>query len=160
MLTPEQSQAMKAAIEASTDPQIVAYLAVRNDSELTNYINATEATPTFVVWKGNVSSDDFRAAVVNGGGVTQLDALTASKRDSLFWYIGATAKPNANVSAALDDFCGSQNTLKASLQAAIRRNATVFERIYATGTGSTVSPGTLVVEGPVSLQEVSTALNS
>lgn len=159
-LDTQQKSTLKASLLASADPTIISYLTARNDDELTKYINATDASPTFVVWKNNVTAVDFRNAIVSGRGITQLDGLSASKRDSLFWYIGSNVKPSSLASTAIDDLCGTQNTLKSALQASLRRNATIFEKIFCSGTGTTNSPGTMEIEGPVSLNDVSSALNS
>jgi hypothetical protein len=64
---------------------------------------------------------------------------------------------NPAVRAALDDFCGSQNTLKAALQAAEKRNATRAEKLFSTGTGSTASPATMSFEGQLTYQQVEAA---
>jgi hypothetical protein len=40
-----------------------------------------------------------------------------------------------------------------------RRKATVVEELFASGTGSTASPGTMATEGPITGQEVEIARN-
>jgi hypothetical protein len=52
---------------------------------------------------------------------------------------------------------GQGQATRDALDLMLRRLATRFERIYATGTGSTAAPGTLVLEGPLSYQDVEQA---
>ena len=51
--------------------------------------------------------------------------------------------------AAINDMCGGQNTLKAALLAGAKRNATVLEKVFSTGTGSSVSPATPAIVGAI-----------
>ena len=46
----------------------------------------------------------------------------------------------------------------ATVKAAIVRNVTILEKIFATGTGTAATPGDLVVEGPISYPEIVTAM--
>lgn len=118
-----------------------------------------DASPAWVVWRTNVSSDELYNAIFETNGGLQLDALTASKRDSLFKLIDREL--NASIPAAranVDDYCGSQNNLKAALQAVQKRNATRAERLFSTGTGSTASPATMSFEGALTYQDVEAAL--
>ena len=107
----------------------------------------------------SVTAVEWRAAIIGGGGAGQLDALTASKRDSLLWTVSDVLNPSvAAIRAALDDFCGSQNTLKAAIQTVQKRTATRGEKLLSTGTGSTVSPATMGYEGTLTYQDVEAAL--
>jgi hypothetical protein len=64
----------------------------------------------------------------------------------------------ANVRTGLDDFCGSQNTLKAAIQAVQKRSANYVEKLFATGTGTTLSPGTMTITGTLDGAEVAAAM--
>lgn len=57
--------------------------------------------------------------------------------------------------AAIDDLCGSQNTLKAALLAAEKRTCTVAEKVLSTGSGTNASPATLGWEGVLSGNDMS-----
>ena len=50
----------------------------------------------------------------------------------------------------IDDLCGSQNSLKSALRAAMKRQATRAEKALSTGTGSDASPATLTWDGFIS----------
>ncbi len=57
MLTPEQQATLAADICASTDPDVVAALAARNDSLLAEIYNGPS---TFVVWSSSVPPEEYR----------------------------------------------------------------------------------------------------
>ena len=116
------------------------------------------ADPAWYVWRSSVTAAEWRNAVIGGGGATQLDGLAASKRESLLWALSDTLNPSvANVRAALDDFCGSQNTLKAAIAAVQKRTATRAEKLFSTGDGSSGSPATMGFEGRLTYQDVEAA---
>lgn len=157
-LTTAQLATLKAAITA--------------DSTLNAYPNTTDgafdlardklnvlASPAFVVWQDKLTPTLYEAALIVGA--TQIDALTQGKRDELF-MIGKNTRDcgDVNVRAAIDDATGSQNTLKAALVAATKRNALVIEKILSTGTGTTASPATLGFSGSITYQDVQAARNS
>ena len=114
---------------------------------------AQPASPPYVVWRSSMPTELSRAAIVVGA--AQLDGLTVGKRDSLLWLCSDTINPaDANVRAAISDLTGSQNTLKSALEAAMRRNASRLERLFASGAGTTASPGVMTVEGGISYGDV------
>lgn len=150
MLTTEQIATLKAL--ALADPTALALIQNVDDIGLAAWFNADT---TFVVWRTSMSTGLSRGAIITGA--TQLDALTAGKRDSLLWLCSETLNPtDPAVRAAIDDLCGTQNTLKAALVSAQKRNATRAEKALATGTGTTAVPGLLVYEGKLSYGEAST----
>jgi hypothetical protein len=158
MLTDAQMTTLAAHIRANTDPAVVAALDVRNDVLLAELYNADS---TFVVWRRVLTPDAARAAIAGGAGLAQLDNLTAGKRDSLLWvFSGDTVPANAAQRSAIEDLCGTQNTLKAAILAAQKRAATNAEAVFATGTGTSQSPGTLGWEGSVSFYDIGVALNA
>lgn len=116
------------------------------------------ATPAWIVWRTAYTSEQMRAAI--SVGITQLDALTASKRDSLLWFAQATVDASkASTQAAINDLCGSQNTLKAAVLDGAKRGSTTAEKVLSTGTGSSASPATPTFEGTVTYQDVEAARN-
>lgn len=114
MLTTNQLTLLKADILA--DSTLATWAATgRMANEIAGVYNST-ASPDFIVWRTSVTAEEWAMAIIGGGGASQLDALTASKRDSLLWACNRTLNPaNPEVRVALNDFCGSQNTLKAAL---------------------------------------------
>jgi hypothetical protein len=103
------------------------------------------ASPDFYVYRKSYTPDLARAAIIGtANAATQLDALTGSKRDSLFWLISGTLDMSSSVTrAGIDDLCGTQNTLKAAIQNGGKRLATNLERVFSTGgNGANATPGT------------------
>ena len=154
MLTPAQFQTLGAYIAA--DPVLSAY-PLNSDGayEIAAALNLP-ASPAFYVWRSDYSPEQMRAAIVNG--ITQLDALTASKRDSLLWLSQGVVNAGLTSSrAAFDDLTGSQNTLKASLLDGAKRAASRAEKVFATGTGTLAAPAVAGWNGSLSYQDVEQA---
>ena len=148
MLSTPQAQSLKSLAQA--DATANSYILNGNDTALAEWFN----TPTaYVVWRTSMTPDQSRAAIVEGA--IQLDNLTAGKRDSLLYLVqGSLDVSQAGVRQALDDLCGTQNTLKAALQAAMKRVATRAEAALASGTGTSQSPGAMDWEGYVSYSDL------
>lgn len=150
-MTPAQLTTLKAAIDA--DPVLAAF-PLNSDGafEISLALNQ-QASPDFYVWRSQYTRDLLRKAISNG--ITQLDGLTASKRDSLLWWAeGDQDFSTTAARAAADDLTGSQNTLKAAILDGGKRLALRIEKILATGTGSFASPATAGYSGTVSYQDV------
>lgn len=150
MLTPSQIATLRTLADA--DPVAAGYVASADDIALADWFNQVT---TYVVWRTVLGPEMARSAIIEGA--TQLDGLTVGKRDSLFWLCSGNLDPSVpSVRAAIDDLCGSQNALKAALQAAQKRFATRAEKALASGAGTTASPATLTHEGLLSYGEAST----
>ena len=152
MLTPAQLTTLKAAILA--DPAVNTKVSgTGTDYEfIANYLSAP-ASPAFTVWVSNLTPDLARSGVL--GGIAQLDNLTVGKRDALLYLFAATNDcRNAAVRQAIDDLCGTQNTLKASLLVAEKRLANRAEKILATGTGSDAVPAITTFEGSINALDI------
>lgn len=158
MLTTEQKVTLKANILANTDPAVVAALVVRDDQTIANWYNTAG---TFIGWRTSLTPEQARTAIANSDGLAQLDNLTAGKRDSLLWlFQGNTNPANSTQRASILNICGSQNDLKAAITSVQKRALTRLEALFATGTGTDASPGTVVVEGNIGVYDVSVILNS
>jgi len=118
------------------------------------------ASPAWWLWRTAVTAAEWRQAIIGGGGATQLDGLTGSKREALLWACSDTLDPSVPaIRAALDDFCGSQNNLKAAIIAAQKRTGTRAEKLFSAGTGSEAAPATFGWEGTLSYGDVQDAWN-
>lgn len=116
------------------------------------------ASPAYTIWRASYTPDLKAAAIDNG--ITQLDALTASKREVLLWWANRTHDARlASTQAAMIDMTGSQNTLKAALQDGGKRAASRAERLFATGIGSAASPGSSTIDGALAVSDVQRACN-
>lgn len=149
-LTPEQQSVLRADIQA--DPVLSQLQPSSNAVQA--IISAYDAAPATacVVWKPVLTADVMRDAIV--GGAVQLDNLTVGKRDALLYLVSADLVNTSSLRTTLDDLCGSQNTLKASIQAAQKRNSNRLEKLFATGSCTTASPSTMSIEGGLSYGEV------
>jgi hypothetical protein len=159
-LTTAQRAALKTAIEA--EPSLATALANGNDVAVATWCNAAT---TFVVWRTRVEVDEIMA---NGFIWTEIDALTAGKARIWQWMsqLGAINPSKVNVRQGLRDCFeqlapqtfGDRVAGTGGLQPHLRRVATNAERVLATGTGTTAQPGQLVIEGTISINDVSAIL--
>lgn len=150
-----QRETLAAHIRASADPDVVAALAIRNDTELARLYNLDS---TFYVWRTRIDPDEYREAM----DWTEVDNLTAGKARIWEWITqGMTLHIDAsrqNVRAGLNNAWNNTDT-KTALLAIASRFATVCEQIFATGTGTEASPGTMDWEGAVTIGDIGRALN-
>lgn len=159
-MTPEQLQTLKAAILAETDPTFVGYRTNGQNTLMADWFNQPS---TFVVYKTSETVAEV-GRVVN---YVAFEALTTANLEKINTFTRLnmqTFPPSksdvrsfwANVfSGALGGF--GQATRDA-LEALWRRPATRAERIFATGTGTTLAPGALVFEGAISDAHIQQAL--
>ena len=156
MLTPAQLATLKTFID--TDPTF-SVLPVNSD---TSYFIAEElnknAVPDYIVWKTSVP----RGEVGKAFEASALAAITAGNNDKLnnFAAWNDTVNPSRlDQRAFFDDVfsVAAGATTRASLLALWKRSATVLEKVFATGSGTSGSPSALVVEGRISYQEVDQA---
>jgi hypothetical protein len=77
-------------------------------------------------------------------------------------YLASYNASIAGIRAMFDDIWSGAGgtTTRAALLALWKRNARRIEKLFVTGTGSDASPATLVVEGPISNEEIVLALNA
>lgn len=148
-LTPAQMQTLKAL--AAADPTAAGYMSTGDDIPLAAWYNAPT---TYVIWHPEVTLERWDDHMIEG--ITQMDALTVGKRDTLFVVTSRTRDcRDPDVRTAIDDLTGTQNTLKARLLAACKRTATRAEEALSTGTGTTAAPGTAAWVGVLSYAEAS-----
>lgn len=156
-LKPAQKTKLLTAIAA--DP-VLAAIPNTNDGafEIAQALNI-DSNPTFVVWRSNYNASQIREAITSAA--TQLDNLTASKRQSLLWWAeGTYDMRKVATRAAVTDFTNGFATLQNALLDGGKRTALRIEAILATGTGTNVDPGKLGWEGQISYQDVFEARSS
>lgn len=153
-----QSQLAVLKTDILANPAFTGWDLARSAQEIASWYNGI-ANPAFIVWRTSIPSDDLYDSIFQSSGGLQLDALTASKRDSLFKMIERDLDASIPESRAnIDDYCGSQNNLKTAMLAVQKRSATKAEKLFATGTGSTAVPATMAFEGDLTYQQVEAAL--
>lgn len=159
-LTAEQETTIKADIIAQGDLNVFP-----NNTDgaysIAQLYNA-QATPTFTVWKTNVSINEVGKKFVG----TELAGLTTGNQtrlQTLAAYLASGVNPslidNRNFFDDVFSGAGGTNT-RASLLALWKRTATRLEKLLTTGTGSDAVPATLGFEGQVSYQDIHKARNS
>jgi hypothetical protein len=152
-LTPLQRAALKTAIQA--DPVANGLFVAGNLEGLAMYLN-TAAAPAFTVWKPMVTITQVGDNIV----ATELAGLSALNSTRLQTIVGLSQSgfnPTlADRRAFFDDvFSGAGGALtRAKLAILWKRLASRCERVFTTGTGSDVSPGVIVSEGPISSGEL------
>ena len=148
-LSPEQQTTLKAAILADS-----ALNQIYTDGDLGALASALNADSSTIVWRTSVTKDEI---MQNGFDWVEVDNLTVGKARIWEWlFDNQTSSINpakGNVRAGITE-CWKGTAAKLAVQAAVfghcRRPATVLEKLFATGTGTTVSPALLGVEGDIS----------
>jgi hypothetical protein len=168
-LTPAQATTLKHDIEIVHQAEFSDAVAAEDDQAIADAYNLA-AVPAYTVWRSSVA----RATLLwtpgpQGTTFTFVDKgyITRTTQElmafhELFDRNSDTMTPALpNVQDALDDiFSGPQEAAAnlAHIRAHSQRHATRAERLYATGTGSTASPGTLTFEGILLAGDVGYAL--
>lgn len=157
MLTEAQLTTLKADIEA--DP-ILSALPSNIDSafEIAAAYNLL-ANPAHIVWRTRVSTDE----IMNNGFVwTAVDTLNVGKARIWDWMsrLGFINPSKANIRQGLVDAFGAGSAMAQGILPHLKRGATRAEKLFATGTGSDASPGTLTFEGSLGFHDVDEARNS
>lgn len=134
-----------------------------------------EASPDFWVWRTRVGKGEFvqktsadadgtspRDFIWAGNGFITRSAGEQAAWDQLFNGEGEANPSLANVRTAITDiFSGTGNAAsnRTHLSNIAKRKASRAEKLFATGTGTHASPGTMAVEGPLTAQDVESARN-
>lgn len=158
-MTPEQKAALKTYIQAQQD--IGPMFADGNLSGVADALNA-EASPTSVVWRTWVDVAEIRN---NGFAYAALDNAGMTNSKYRIWQelssnVGGPNNTNGfnpskpNVRQGLSDAFSWSTAMTNGIAPHLRRNATRFEQVFLPGTGTTNSPQTLVLEGPLAWQEL------
>lgn len=160
MLTPAQKTTLKADIIANPDLN-----SKPNNTDGAFDIAALynlNATPSFTVWKTNVSIDDV-GKKLNGTELAGLTTANNTRLQTIAIFLAGGVNPAVpdNRQFFDDVFSGAGGTnTRANLLVLWKRLASRVEKLYATGTGSDASPATMTFEGPISYQDVDQARNS
>lgn len=148
MLSNAQLITLKAAILAETDAEFVALRDAGSTGAMAEWLNG--AHPTFIVWKDRLTLADVREAWT----WTEIDSLTQAKQFQFtqMFASGAVDCGKAAIRQGLNDiFAGAPLAAsRAAVTAAAKRAATRGEAIFAAGTGTTTTPGTLTFSGALS----------
>ena len=155
MLTTEQKVTFKVFVEA--DPTLSLIPKTYDGAYALADALKAEASPAFVVWRTIVSAEEIMS---NGFVWTAVDALTVGKARIWDWMTryGTINPSKLNVRQGMADAFGAGSAMATGIMPHLKRNANILEKLFATGTGTTATPGTMVIEGSLSYQEVHEAM--
>ena len=159
-LTTQQQATLKAFVEA--DPVLSTYPHTGDGAYALAEALKAEASPAFVVWRSRVVRDEI---MQNGFDWVQVDNLTVGKARIWEWLFengqNSINPSKLNVRAGIDEAwrgTAAMLAVRDAIYVHCKRNANVLEKIFATGTGTTVSPATIVIEGSIPYYEVQSAM--
>lgn len=164
-LTLQQRATLAADIISSTDPAVVAARAnPRNDTELTRLYNLPS---TFIVWRTLVTESEITrntSAEATTWSWTAYIARSQGERDAWARMFNGVQSVNPSLlnvrNAFADIFSGAPGAAQRThLQAVCKRPALRTEALFATGTGTTTTPGLLGWEGSITTEDMGKALN-
>lgn len=157
---------LRAAIHAETDSVLVALRQQLPESGITQQIADwynTLLSPTFYVWKASLARHDILTGTSDDGTTFAWAGgayITRSQgeRDAFREMFNSTGSVNPalpSIQAAFSDiFSGAGGAgNRAHITAMSRRPISRMEKIFASGTGTKVSPGTVAADTPTSLSE-------
>ena len=157
-LTPAQRPTLLAAVKA--DPTAAAARVAGDTFALRAWLNAESA---FIIWRTSVTQDEI---MQNGFDWTRVDNLSVGKARVWEWLFSnqnrAFNPSKANVRAGIDQtWVGTAADLavRAAVYVHCKRPATQVQKVFAAGTGTDLSPGTLVFEGVVDEVDVNWLVN-
>ena len=158
MLTTEQLLALKADI--AEDPVLNALPGTSDGAFAIAAAYNLDADPAFIVWKTDVPTSECKKAMI----WTEYIACAVGERDAWrFMLLNGTINPaDINVRQGIADIFsgpGGEGS-RTALLAIAKRGTSRFEKLFAGGDGTDLSPGTMTVEGNLSYQEVMNAWNS
>lgn len=161
-MTPEQLQILAAAIAAETDPAFVEYRQQGATGAMAGWFNGAS---TAIVWRSSVQTSDIGGAV-NYVAVEAMTDINRGKIGNFYAMNPDSFSPDrADVrsywSNTFSGALGGQGqATRDALEALWRRAATRGEALFATGTKTTASPGTLVFEGSIGNDDIVRALEA
>ena len=153
MLDEAQRVILATHMRANTDADVVAALAIRNDTELTRLYNLES---TLEVWRESVTPEEYRKGI----DWTEVDNLTIGRARIWEWITGnMTRSVNATDENDRDGIVEAfKNAVvtKANLIVIAKEVCNVTEEIYA---DTTASPATRVFVGTLTIADTGNALN-
>lgn len=109
-----------------------------------------EASPAYVVWKPSVTKAEIQGDAAFDW--TRVDNLSVGKARiwTEMFYTGSVDPSQANIRAGIvATWTGTtaDTNVQAAVLAKCKRNATVFEKLLASGSGTTAAPSVMAPQG-------------
>ncbi len=157
-LTTAQQLALKTAVEA--DVTLNAFPHTADGAYALAEALKADSVPAAIVWKTSVAIDDIMR---NGMDWARVDNLSVGKARIWDWMsaLGTINPSKINIRAGIDaTWVGTAADLavRAVVYTHCKRTANKLEKIFATGTGTDVSPSTMAVEGSLTYTECLAAM--
>lgn len=159
-LNAQQLATLKTAINTETDAAFVGYRTNGQTPLMAAFFNQAS---TFVVYK----TTETVASVGQAVNYVAFEALTTANLEKINTFtrlnMNTFAPSKADVRSCWANIFsgalgGQGQATRDALEALWRRFANRGERLYATGTGTTLAPGALVFEGSINDADISAAL--
>lgn len=155
MLTPTQAQTLKAYILA--DPVLSTFPHTQDGAyAIAEALKAT-AAPEYVVWRTNVPAGE----IGNAWSGADIDGMSALNMQRLQLLLASSPQGVFDMSRLdrrtgfLNPFGASgSNPSRVAMLIVFKRSATVLEKLFASGAGTSANPSTMVVEGALDYNEV------
>jgi len=159
-LTPTQQTALRTYIQGNATLNAFPHMA--DGAYAIADALTTSIDENFIVWKTSVSKDEI---MQNGFDWTMVDNLTVGKARIWEWmFANGSNSINAaktNIRAGIDS-CWVGNASFLAVRAAVyvhcKRVANQLEKVFATGTGTTADPATMIIEGRMNYVDVMNAM--
>lgn len=156
-LTPAQLATLKAAILA--DPTLSSQPMTSGGALLIAETLNSPAVPSYVVWKTTVTDQEI---MLNGFDWTRVDNLSVGKARVWDWMFrfGSINPSKPNIRAGIEQVwvgTAADLAVRAAVYVHCKRDATVVEKMFATGTGTTADPAVMTFEGALTADEVQQA---
>jgi hypothetical protein len=162
-LTNAQLLTLKAAILNETDPTFVGYRNANDKPSMAVWLNAA-SSPAFIVYRSSVATAEVGKAV-NYVAVEAMTDINRARITTFYTMNPSSFQPRDDVRSYWDatfggTLGGQGQATRDALAALWKRTATRLEKLYATGTGTTLAPGALVFEGTVDANHIGDALEA
>ena len=160
-LTAEQLQVFRAALLAETDPDLVFRRDNGQAGRVAEWYNQVGANAP-IVWKASLQLEEITS---NGFDWVRVDNLSVGKARIWEWMFGNEQKSinpsKPNIRAGIAEVwkgTAADLAVQATVLNHCKRPATRIEALYATGSGTTAAPSTLVFTEQLSEPDVMRAL--
>lgn len=163
--TIQQLQALKTDILANSDTAALIAGTNPDNSDQNQKVADLYNTvvPSFILWKSMVTIREIGQAFDPAELAARVSA-DQQRLQTLAMYFASGVNPSlAGIRAFFDDIfsgAGGITTRTINLPALWRRSALRGEKLFATGTGNTATPATLVTEGKLTNQDIANSRNS
>ena len=160
-LTTEQLHVFRAALLAETDPDLVFRRDNGQAGRVAEWYNQVGANAP-IVWKTSLQLEEITS---NGFDWVRVDNLSVGKARIWEWMFGSEVKSinpsKPNIRAGIAEVwkgTAADLAVQATVLNHCKRPATRIEALYATGSGTTAAPSTLVFTEQLSEPDVMRAL--